>query len=218
MEIRPVTDNAPLEARADVLTYTTDPLADDVEAIGPVEADLYLASSAGFFDVFARVCDVHPDGRSFNVCDALVRVTPDDFEHADDGSVRVRFPLWPTAHRFRAGHSIRLQVSSGAHPRYARNPGTGEDPATATRLVAADQEVLHDAAHPSAITLAVVEGAPPAPAPAAVALRVPAAATQLAPLEPELDTDARFERRLFVREILIILVVAAAVVAWSTLR
>ena len=56
-------------------------------------------------------------------------------------------------HRFAAGHRIRLQVSSGAHPRYARNPGTGEDPATATELRAVDVEVLHGGAHPSHVVL-----------------------------------------------------------------
>ncbi len=63
--------------------------------------------------------------------------------------------LWPTAHRFKRGHRIRVQVSSGAFPRYARNYGTGEPRATATRLVAADQAVYHDAAHASAILLPV---------------------------------------------------------------
>ncbi len=56
-------------------------------------------------------------------------------------------------HRFAAGHRIRLQVSSGAYPRYARNPGTGEDLATATALRPVDIEVLHDAQHPSALVL-----------------------------------------------------------------
>jgi putative CocE/NonD family hydrolase len=63
--------------------------------------------------------------------------------------------LWPTAHRFKAGHRIRVQVSSGAFPRYARNPGTGEPHATAIRLRAADQEVYHDPDHPSAVILPV---------------------------------------------------------------
>ena len=63
--------------------------------------------------------------------------------------------LWPTAHRFKRGHRIRVQVSSGAFPRFARNPGTGEPHATATRLLAADQSVYHDPAHPSAIVLPV---------------------------------------------------------------
>jgi predicted acyl esterase len=63
--------------------------------------------------------------------------------------------LWPTAHRFKRGHRIRVQVSSGAFPRYARNHGTGEPRATATRLVAADQAVHHDSAHASAVILPV---------------------------------------------------------------
>ena len=63
--------------------------------------------------------------------------------------------MWPTAHRFRRGHRIRVQVSSGAFPRFARNPGTGEPHATATTLLAADQEVHHDPRHPSAIILQI---------------------------------------------------------------
>ncbi len=141
----PVVDNAPLEARADVLTYTTEPLAQAVEAIGVARAELHVRCSAPYFDVFARVCDVDAEGVSRNVCDALARVAPEQFERAADGSWLVAFDLWPMGHRFAAGHRIRLQVSSGAHPRYARNPGTGEDPATATELRAVDVEVLHGA-------------------------------------------------------------------------
>ena len=70
-----------------------------------------------------------------------------------DDTVRVAFDLWPIGHRFAAGHRIRLQVSSGAHPRYARNPGTGEDLATATTLRPVDIEVLHDIRHPSLLVL-----------------------------------------------------------------
>jgi hypothetical protein len=152
----PVVDNRSLEARPDILVYTGETLADDLEVIGPVSVELHVRSSLDFFDVFARVCDVSPDGTSRNVCDALARVTPDRFDHQADGSVRVALDLWPTAHRFFAGHRVRLQVASGAHPRYARNPGTGEDPATASRLLVAEQEVLHDAEHPSSLTLSVV--------------------------------------------------------------
>jgi hypothetical protein len=124
-----------------------------LEAIGPVRVELWLRTSSPYFDVFARVCDVDPDGASWNVCDALTRVAPERLEPAADGSWGVAFDLWPMAHRFAAGHRIRLQVSSGAHPRYARNPGTGEDPATATTLQAVDVEVLHDRDHPSALVL-----------------------------------------------------------------
>ena len=150
---RPVVDNRPLEARPDVLTYTTAPLQEAVEAIGVARVELHVRASAPYFDVFARVCDVDGDGVSRNVCDALARVDPASFERVADGTWRVAFALWPMGHRFAAGHRIRLQVSSGAHPRYARNPGTGEDPATATELRAVDIELLHGAQHPSVLVL-----------------------------------------------------------------
>ncbi len=142
-------DNAALEARADVLTYTTDVLGEDVEVIGDVHAEIWFRSSLRFADVFVRLCDVGPDGRSVNVCDGLTSLR----DAAEPAAVTVR--LWPTAHRFRRGHRIRVQVSSGAFPRYARNPGTGEPHATAVTLRAADQEVHHDPAHASAIVLPV---------------------------------------------------------------
>jgi len=72
---------------------------------------------------------------------------------AEIGCARVT--LWPTAHRFKRGHRIRVQVSSGAFPRYNRNPGTGVPRGTAVTLRPADQHVHHDAAHPSAIVLPV---------------------------------------------------------------
>jgi hypothetical protein len=92
---------------------------------------------------------------SRNVTDALASVAPGRFEQSQHGAWHVRFELWPIGHRFAPGHRIRLQVSSGAHPRYARNPGTGEDPAaaTATTLRAVDIEVLRDAGHPSRLVL-----------------------------------------------------------------
>jgi putative CocE/NonD family hydrolase len=148
-------DNRPLEARRDVLTYTSAPLAGDLEVAGEVVADLFVASSLEHTDFFARLCDVDPSGKSENICDALLRLTPGRPEREPDGSIRVRFTLWPAAHRFARGHRLRLQVSSGAHPRYARNPGTGEPLGTAVTLAAAQQRVFHDPGHPSALTLPV---------------------------------------------------------------
>ncbi len=159
----PVVDNRELEARDDVVVHTTEPLERDVLVMGPVHADVHVRSSLEHTDVFVRLCDVLPSGPSLNVCDALVRLRPGDPPAAADGTRCVGIELWPTAYRFKRGHRIRVQVASGAHPRYARNPGTGEDPATATRLVAADVELFHDADHPSAIVLSVVdEGKAPA--------------------------------------------------------
>jgi putative CocE/NonD family hydrolase len=149
----PILDNRPLEARADVVTYTGSPLRSVLEAIGPVRVELWVRASSPHFDVFARVCDVDPAGASWNVCDALVRVAPDRFPLDADGAWPVAFDLWPIGHRFAAQHRIRLQVSSGAHPRYVRNPGTGEESTTATRTRAVEIEILHDARHPSVLVL-----------------------------------------------------------------
>jgi putative CocE/NonD family hydrolase len=150
-------DNRPLEARPDVLTYTTAPLAADLEIIGTPRLELYARSSLAHTDFFARLCDVQPDGRSINICDGLLRVTPG--AGGPGGILRLAWDLWPTAHRFRRGHRLRLQVASGAHPRWSRNPGTGEPPSTATRLLVADQTIYHDPDHPSALVLPVSEPA-----------------------------------------------------------
>jgi putative CocE/NonD family hydrolase len=159
-----------------VLTYTTEPLAQTLEAVGPVRVELWVRASGPHFDLFARVCDVDPGGASWNVCDALVRVTPEQAgepaegraEHEDGRARRVAFDLWPMGHRFAGGHRVRLQVSSGAHPRYLRNPGTGEDPAAATELRPVEVELLHGPRHPSALVL------PAAPTPAPAAAPAPA--------------------------------------------
>jgi uncharacterized protein len=145
-------DNTALEARSDVLTYTTAVLENDVEIIGEVSAEIWFRSSLADADVFVRLCDVGPDGRSFNVCDGLTSLSS-----ADELAPAIA-RLWPTAYRFARGHRIRLQVSSGAFPRYARNPGTGEPIASGTTLLAAEQAVFHDPDHPSAVILPVRRG------------------------------------------------------------
>jgi putative CocE/NonD family hydrolase len=149
-------DNRTLEARPDVLLYSSEPLERDVEIIGAVQAELYVKSSLEHTDFFARLCDVDPSGKSVNVCDGLLRLIPGRPAAEPDGCLRLCIDLWPTAHCFRRGHRLRVQVSSGAHPRFARNPGSGEPLATATQLVVADQAVYHDPTHPSAILLPVM--------------------------------------------------------------
>ena len=150
-------DNRAIEARPDVLTYTSAALTAAIEAAGPVEATVYVRSELDHYDVFVRLCDVDTAGRSWNVCDGLIRVSPGRFDPMPDGVQAVRVELWPTAYRFQPGHRIRLQVSGGAHPRYARNPGTGEPLGTATTLRAGDRWVYHDPRHPSVV---VLPGAP----------------------------------------------------------
>ncbi|MGW4474199.1 CocE/NonD family hydrolase [Nonomuraea sp. NPDC004354] len=142
-------DQRRLEARRDVLVYTSPVLREDTEAIGPVSAELYVRSSTPYVDVVVRVCDVHPDGRSMNVCEGVRRLVT-----GENGEVRrVRVDLWPIAHRFARGHRIRVHVAGGAYPTIARNPGTGEPLELDGPMVPADVEVFHDPDRPAALVL-----------------------------------------------------------------
>ena len=148
-------DNRALERRSDVLVYTSATLVRDVELIGQVSAELHVRSCLEHTDFFVRLCDVEPSGVSRNICDGLVRLVPTSWRRGEDGVATVELPLWPAAHVFRRGHRLRVQVSSGAHPRFARNLGGGEPLATAVTMLVADQEVWHDLEHRSAIVLPV---------------------------------------------------------------
>ncbi|UNT00383.1 CocE/NonD family hydrolase [Streptomyces tubbatahanensis] len=121
-------DNRALEARDDVLTFTGPPLTEPLDILGPVSARLAISTDTGYADVFTRLCDVDPRGRSVNICDGFRRLPT--AEGASSSQVTV--PMSSTAHRFPAGHRIRWQISAGAHPRYTRNPGTGDSPLDAT--------------------------------------------------------------------------------------
>jgi uncharacterized protein len=147
--------NRVLERRSDVLVYTSAALVRDVEIIGPVTARLHVRSTLDHTDFFVRLCDVDPGGRSRNICDGLIRLTTETWQRGADGVAAVTVDLWPAAHVFRRDHRIRVQVSSGAHPRFARNLGGDEPFGTATAMRVAGQEVWHDADHPSAIVLPV---------------------------------------------------------------
>jgi len=150
-------DNTRLEGRPDVVTFTSAPLPEALEVLGPVSVRLRIRASNPHHDVFARLCDVDPHGISRNVCDGLIRRQPGD---CPAGEATITVSMSSAAYQFRAGHRIRLQVSGGAHPRYARNTGTAGPQATATRLVPTDVRVLHDAETPCALTLSVAEPVP----------------------------------------------------------
>jgi uncharacterized protein len=129
--------NDALEARPDVLVFTSPPLDAPLTVTGPVSARFRVRGSTGDFDVFARLCDVDPAGRSWNVCDGLVRLT------GAGGEADAVVAMSSTAHEFAAGHRLRLQVAGGAHPRFARNAGTDEPFATATTMVPVRTELRH---------------------------------------------------------------------------
>ncbi len=153
-------DNAAHEQRPDVVAFRSDPLPAALDIAGEPVAHIRIRSSAPSYDVFVRITDVHPDGRSMTVCDGIRRIgsiatAATDPEPDADGFRVVEVPLWSAFHRFATGHRIGLQVSSGAHPRYARNPGTAEPAFEAADTVVAHQEISHTGPDASGIDLPV---------------------------------------------------------------
>lgn len=148
-------DNAEVERRHDVLTYTTEQLPGDLDVVGVPSARIRLRTSLAYADLFVRVCDVDESGVSRNVVDGIRRMRPGDLGVAD--TVReVEVELFPTAYRFAGGHRIRVQVAGGAFPRFARNPGTGAPLGSAAPGRTSRFEVFHDAATPSRVIFPVI--------------------------------------------------------------
>ena len=158
-------DQSTVERRDDVLVYTSAPLAADMAVIGPVNVRLWATSTAPDTDFTAKLVDVHPDGFAQNVLNRVVRA------RFRNGSKAAPSPIEPgrtyqyeielgyTASVFRAGHRVRLDVSSSEFPHLARNHNTGGDPATDGRFEVAVQTVHHDADRPSHVELSVVPAA-----------------------------------------------------------
>ena len=113
-------DNRPVERRLDVLVFSSDPLGEPVEILGEVAAEVFLTRDNPYADLFVRLCDVDPRGRSLNVCDGIVRLTD-----ADPLTRTVRVSLVGAAHRFGRGHRIRLQVAGERSRASPATPETG---------------------------------------------------------------------------------------------
>lgn len=164
-------DQSPIEERSDVLVYTSEELREDYTAIGPVYATLYAASSAPDTDFVARLVDVYPDGRAIGVTDGIIRASARE-SYPAPGVIEPREPslitpgevyeytvdLWATGITFKAGHRIRAEITSSSFPRWDRNLNTGEDTKDSSRSEVAHQQIFHDPAHPSSITLTGVAG------------------------------------------------------------
>jgi len=151
-------DNAPIEARSDVLTYTSAPATADQDLVGPVSARIFVRTEADYADVFVRLCDVDEKAVSRNIVDGIRRLSPDTVPAADvqagpDGMLTVDVELYPTAYRLLAGHRLRLQVCGGAFPRYARNFGTAQPFGTGRSGRRCRFEIFADAEHPSHVVL-----------------------------------------------------------------
>ena len=151
-EFRPgPVDQGWVEARADVLVHSTEPLVADLEVTGRILAELTVATDARTTDWVVRVCDVDPLGVSRNIVDGIIRAT------ASPGKFTKQVvDLWSTSHVFRAGHRIRVQVTSSNFPRWDRNLNTEEPPEGRTHWQPASQEVAHDANRLSRIVLPVI--------------------------------------------------------------
>ena len=156
-----VMDQRPVEARADVLVYTSAIVTDALEVTGPLVVTLHAASSARDTDFTAKLVDVRPDGYAQNLADGIARARYRNSRETPSllapGEVsRLTIDLWATSHVFLPGHRLRLEISSSNFPRFDRNLNTGEDQATGTRTQAAHQTVFHDGRYPSHIVLPVV--------------------------------------------------------------
>lgn len=154
-------DQTPIEVREDVLVYTTPLLQEDVEVTGPILVTLYAASSAVDTDFTAKLVDVHPSGFAQNLTDGIIRVRYRESTGRETliepGTVyEYTIDLWATSNVFKAGHCIRLEISSSNFPRFDRNPNTGRTLAAETELLPAVQTVHHDGTYPSHVTLPII--------------------------------------------------------------
>ena len=154
-------DESPNESRADVLVYSTPPLANDLEVTGWVKAKVFAASSAVDTDFTALLADVEPSGYARFLTDGIVRAryrnSTQKAEPIEPGKIyEYTIDMWATSNVFKAGHRIRLYISSSNFPRFDRNLNTGEPILGSTRMVTANQRIYHDAQHPSAVVLPVI--------------------------------------------------------------
>ncbi|MBX6378811.1 MAG: CocE/NonD family hydrolase, partial [Clostridia bacterium] len=154
-------DQRAIEERQDVLVYTSSPLERDLPVMGPVQVRLFVTTSARDTDFTAKLVDVYPEGRAINITDGILRLRhrngTDREEFAEPGRIyEITIDLWYTAHVFKAGHRIRLEVSSSNFPRFDRNLNTGGPLGAEREGAVAVQHVYHDVHRPSALVLRVM--------------------------------------------------------------
>jgi uncharacterized protein len=154
-------DQAAIEERADVLVYSTPPLEQPVELTGPITVTLHAATSAPDTDFTAKLVDVHPDGKVINLNNGIVRARfRNSLEHAErvtpGQTYAYTIRVWPTSNLFKAGHRIRLEISSSNFPHYDRNLNTGSEFGEDAAMLVADQTIYHDKERPSRVVLPVI--------------------------------------------------------------
>ena len=158
-------DQRQVEKRADVLSYSTTPLASGIEVTGAIKVVLFVSSTAVDTDFTAKLVDVFPDGKSRNLSDGLLRMRYRDSleipKLMTPGEVyKVTVDTGVTSNVFLAGHRIRVEISSSNFPRFDRNPNTGGPVADAKEALKAKQTVYHEHQRYSYVLLPVVPSAP----------------------------------------------------------
>jgi len=148
-------DVSEVQQRPDVLTYTTAPLEQDLDVVGPLRLLLYASSSAVDTDFSARLSDVQPDGRAIQIQSGMLRMRYRNPRGAPqllvpDQIYCVQIDMWATAHRFRRGHRLRLDICSADFPRFDRNTNRGGQPGPPITAV---QSVYHDPQRPSQLVV-----------------------------------------------------------------
>ncbi|MEZ5394829.1 MAG: CocE/NonD family hydrolase [Bryobacterales bacterium] len=154
-------DQRAIEARQDVLVYTSEPLDADLEVTGAVRPTLYVSSDAKDTDFTVKLVDVYPDGTAYNVDDTILRAR---FRDGYDKQVFMKpgevYTIEPTpmstSYQFKKGHRIRVEVASSKFPQYNRNLNTGGHNYDETSSVIAHNTVHHTAAHPSHLVMDVI--------------------------------------------------------------
>ncbi len=143
-------DQRTIEARSDVLTFSTPPLAQPIEVTGQVRAHLLVDTDAVDTDLVVRLTDVYPDGRSMLILDGIQRLGyrhgPTALEPVPAGQViEAVVDLWSTSIVFAAGHRIRISVTSSNAPRFWANPNDGTTYRGPSSPIPATVSVHHEA-------------------------------------------------------------------------
>jgi putative CocE/NonD family hydrolase len=159
-----------VEARDDVLTFTTAPFDAPVTIFGEVSATFFAASSAVDTDFVVRLCRVTPDGTSLGLADGIIRASWRD-SYAGNGlwepghepspiapgkPYEYTVSLWQTAYTFAPGERLRVQITSSCHPRWDRNLNTGKLAYDSAETIVARQSVLFGEGHPSRLTAGIL--------------------------------------------------------------
>jgi len=154
-------DQRPVEAREDVLVYSTPVFERDTDVTGPISLELFAKSTAVDTDFTAKLVDVAPDGFAQNLTEGIIRGRYRESQERpalmNPGQVyKFTVDLWSTSNVFLKGHVLRLEVSSSNFPRFDRNLNTGEAPGAGENYVPATNTIYHDTQHPSALMVPVV--------------------------------------------------------------